>query len=209
MPLPADYPELLARLDQWQDDVRNRFPGVVPCRAGCTACCHGPFDISSADALLVGEAVGALPASLRDAVRERARTQLERMTAQDPAFRNPWDVAALGEDRFDALVEARAADPCPALDEGGRCLIYEARPMICRIMGLGIRTGAGELLENACPIQEEFPAYRDLPPQAFDLAGWDAEEARILPLAARRLLGATGRATYETTIAGAVQLGAG
>jgi Fe-S-cluster containining protein len=209
MPLPADYPALLARLDRWQEDVRKRFPGIVPCRAGCTACCHGPFDISGADALLVGEAVAALPAPSRDAVRGRARAQLERMTAHDPGFRSPWDVSTLGEDRFDALVEAHAAEPCPALDQDGRCLIYPARPMICRVMGLGMRTEAGEVLENACPIQEEFPAYRDLAPQGFDLAGWDAEEAHTLPIAARRLFGVAGRATYETTIAGAVQLGAG
>lgn len=44
----AAYAQLLARLDQWFAAGRAAG-GVVPCRGGCTACCHGPFDISVAD----------------------------------------------------------------------------------------------------------------------------------------------------------------
>jgi Fe-S-cluster containining protein len=204
--LPIDYPALLSRLDEWHAAVRERFPGVVPCRAGCSACCHGPFDISVADALLVRDAVATLPGPEREAVRRRARAQLSRMAGSEPSFRFPWDVSALGEARFDALVEAQAAEPCPALGGAGECLIYESRPMVCRAMGLGMRTTTGSVLENACPIRGEFPAFRDLPPQAFDLEAWESEETAALRSAARTLFADEAFMEYETTIAGATLL---
>ena len=207
MPLPSDYPALLTRLDAWHHSVRERFPGVVPCRAGCSACCHGPFDISVADALVVRDAVAALPEGEREAVRERARAQLARMAEAEPVFLFPWDVGSLGEARFDVLVEAQADAPCPALGASGECLIYASRPMVCRMMGLGMRTGNGAVLENACPIQGDYPVFRDLPPQDFDLDGWETEEKTALRLAARRLFADEARAGYETTIAGAALLG--
>ena len=134
---------LLREVDAWQAGARIRSPDVIPCRSGCAACCHGPFDISAADALLVRDAVAALPVDERDTVRARAAAQIGRIHAGEPAFTAPYDVARLGEDRFDAVVEALADEPCPALDEAGRCRIYEYRPMVCRMIGIPIRTAAG------------------------------------------------------------------
>ena len=205
---PPDYPELLARLDTWQHDVRERFPGVVPCRSGCSACCHGPFDISAADAVVVREGVAALPDPVRQAVEQRARIQVGRMARSEAGFEFPWDVSLLAESRFDALVEAQPADPCPALDAEGRCLIYQRRPMICRMMGLGMRTGSGARLENSCPIQDDFPGYRALPLQEFDLERWEAEERSALEAAGSELFPEAPNPEFETTIAGAILLGA-
>lgn len=205
-PAPSDYPALLARIDEWHQRVRDRFPGVVPCRAGCAACCHGPFDISVADALVVRDAVAALPDRERDAVRQRARAQVSRLENAEPSFRFPWDVSRLDEARFDALVEGEADVPCPALGSAGECMIYRNRPMVCRLMGLGVQTVSGEALENACPIQDDFPEYRALPPQEFDLEGWEREETTSLRIAAERLFAREADIGYETTIAGAALL---
>jgi Fe-S-cluster containining protein len=207
VPLPSDYPALLTRLDEWHHAVRERFPGVVPCRAGCSACCHGPFDISVADALLVRDAIAALSEREREAVRERARVQMSRMATAEPSFQFPWDVSRLGETRFDALVEALADAPCPALGGSGECLIYQSRPMVCRMMGLGMRTGSGAVLENACPIQGDYPSFRDLPPQEFNLEAWETAEATALRPAAGELFADEAHTGYETTIAGAALLG--
>lgn len=206
MPLPLDYPALLARLDDWHGAARTTHPGVMPCRAGCHACCHGPFDISVADALLVRDSVRALPPEDRAAVHRRAEAQLARMGQLEPAFAAPWDVSGLGERRVDALLEAFNREPCPALDESGGCRIYQGRPMVCRLMGLGLRTPAGEVIPNACPIQNDHPAYRSLEPQVFDLDAWNVEEEPLLARAAVQLFGTVERRDFETTVAGAVLL---
>ncbi len=204
--LPHDYPALLGIVDRWQAEAQERHPGIIPCRAGCAACCHGPFDISVADALLVRNIVAALPESIRESLLGRAEAQVDRMRDLEPEFRSPYDVSRLGDDRFDALTDAFAEEPCPALDDESRCLIYSGRPMVCRMMGLGMETDVGDIIENACPIQDEFPAYQALPPQRFELLTWEAGEEMAQAEAAAVLFGSDRGIGYETTVAGAIML---
>jgi Fe-S-cluster containining protein len=202
------YRLLLERLDRWFAEAREAT-GVIPCRAGCSACCHGPFDITVADVELVREAVAALPPDVRLEVTARAEAQLAAMHAADPAWRPPYAVADLGEDRFDALIDRFAEDPCPLLDEAGNCRIYRQRPLVCRLIGLGMITPIGRTIENACPIQDAFPAYAALPPYPFDLEALELEEIERQRAAARRLFGDAGLEGYETTFAGAIFVGEG
>jgi len=197
----SPYPELLARLDRWSADAREGHPGVIPCRSGCTACCNGPFDISVADAMLLRSAARRLPAQVRKGVARRAEALARRIQALAPTWGPPWDIADIGDERFDEISSALADVPCPLLDEGGACLVYGSRPMVCRWMGLGIVTREGEIIANACPIQDQFPEYAALPPQPFDLAGFGEIETPCLEDAAEALLGDPDRAGYETTIA--------
>lgn len=176
----SDYPGLLADLDAWfREGVRAAGSGVVPCTTGCTACCHGPFDISPADAALVGEGVRKLDPESREALRSRASAQLARYREVVPEWNAPWDVGVLGEERFDLLSETLAELPCPALDATGTCQIYAYRPATCRLMGLSLVTPEGDLLENACPIQADFPAYESLPPTPFDLLRFEYEAEEV------------------------------
>lgn len=148
--------------------------------------------------MLVHAAVAALTPTVREGVRDRAGTQLEAMRARLPGWGAPWDVAALDEATFDDLVAAFAGAPCPALDPAsGACLIHESRPSTCRLMGMSVVTVDGGVLENACPIQDAFPGYAELPPVAFDLEGM--EEALEEQDAAAHAEG-----WVMTTIAGAV-----
>lgn len=201
------YLPLLHQIDAWHAEGRAAHPGTIPCRPGCAACCHGPFDISVADAELIAAAFTALPAEIRASVHARAGAGIERMRHLAPDLSAPWDVSLLGEAAFDAVCDALADEPCPCLDEAGRCLVYQARPLVCRIMGLGLVRPEGGTIPNACPIQEEFPGYAALAPRPFDLAAWEAREGVELARAADSLLGDRAQTGYETTVAGAILLG--
>jgi len=200
-PAAEAYQELLADIDSWFADASKRQPGVVPCRSGCSACCHGPFDISMADALLLREGVAALPAATRREVRERSGALLARMVALEPGWNPPFDPNELGEARFDSLTERLAAEPCPLLDQEGRCVSYDCRPLVCRIIGMPMVTPDGDVLENDCPIRDQFPAYAALDPAVFDLEAWEAREQACLEAAALELRGDIGAAGSETEIA--------
>ncbi len=196
MDIPKRYDTLLQAIDRWfARGITEAGDGVVPCRTGCTACCHGPFDISPADAAMVAEAIRDLPEDVRTGVVGRANAQLATYIAAIEGWGAPWDVDALSEDAFDALCLALAEEPCPALGEEGGCLIYESRPATCRMTGLGMLTHSGELLENVCPIQEAFPEYAALPPTLFDLHRFEA-------LSEQFEFGATQQGWLTTTIAG-------
>jgi len=203
-PAAGEWQVLISRFDRWFEATAARLPGVIPCRAGCSACCHGPFDISAADVLLLREGLATLPEAARARVAERGRELLGRMQVLAPGWTAPFDIQALGEDEFDALCEALAAEPCALLDAEGRCQVYAYRPLVCRMIGLPLLTAEGDILENACPIQEQFPVYAALDPVPFDLHDLEAREARCQELAAQALFGEAGRAGYETTIAAVV-----
>ena len=192
------YTNLLAELDAWFSfGIAAAGPGVVPCSAGCTACCHGPFDISPADAALVAEGVRLLPPEQREAMLIAARAQVARYAEVMPGWERPWNVTALGEEQFDVVSEALAELPCPALSESGACRIYSHRPATCRLMGLALVTTEGELLENACPIQADFPGYEALPPTPFDLLRFEYEAEEV-----DEAVMADG--WYVTTVAGVI-----
>lgn len=203
-PAAVRYREELERLDRWFEDTAKRHPGVIPCRAGCSACCHGPFDISAADTLLLREGLATLEPVAREQVRIRAEQLLARMREQAPEWGPPWDLATLGEERFDGIVESLADVPCPLLDDRGACRLYAWRPLVCRLIGLPMMTAEGELLENACPIQEQFPDYALLDPQLFDLGALQDAEIRCNEEAAIELFGSREQAGFETTIAAVI-----
>jgi Fe-S-cluster containining protein len=200
-PAAESWQSALERLDRWFNDARARLPAVIPCQPGCSACCHGPFDVSVADALLLREGLTELPDQERNEVRERGRALLTRMREQAPDWQPPWDIARLGEGRFDAIADRLSDEPCPLLDPEGRCRVYAYRPLVCRLIGLPMMTAGGFVLENECPIQDRFPVYASLDPQLFDLEALEAEEAACLEGAAMALFDSPLHRGFETTIA--------
>lgn len=180
---PARYDILLESLDHWfARGAAAAGPGVVPCRSGCSACCHGPFDISPADAALVAQAMALLPEPIRHEVTDRAAHQLDCYRELIEGWGAPWDVDGLDARAFDALTEVLQELPCPALGAEGECLIYTLRPATCRMIGLPMENREGDQLENACPIKGDFPDYSALPPTPFDLHRFEslAEEFDIV-----------------------------
>ncbi len=194
------YQLLLESLDAWTNAAHQHHPGIIPCKQGCTACCQGPFDISVADVLLLQRTVDDLPRDRRAALLARADDAATRQQALASDWEPPFDVRALGEARFDTLCEALAAEPCPCLEDG-TCAVYEGRPAVCRMMGLGLESPDERRLANGCPIQSQFPAYAALPAQPFGLPAFEETEEACLVEAGLELFGSTDATAYETTIA--------
>jgi len=142
-----------ARLVQIVDsalaDAAQRAGPWLACRLGCTQCCHGAFAINALDALRLRAGMhalrGAQPA-LAAAIELRAHAWIKH---HGPDF--PGDLASgrLGESeaeraRFEDFANEAA---CPALDPAtGRCDVYAARPMTCRVFGPPVRMGEGDAL---------------------------------------------------------------
>lgn len=159
-----------------------------------------------ADALLLRDAVRGLSPGLRARLLGASADQMARMEAFAGALPPDHDLSGLDELLVDAATDRLEDDPCPALDEDGRCLVYASRPMVCRLTGLGLMTPEGEVLENVCPIQDNFPAYRELAPQPCALDLWGGTESLAEARASVILFGTPERADFETTVAGAILL---
>jgi Fe-S-cluster containining protein len=146
-------------VDEWFRAIRQRYGGQMQCGKGCSACCYGLFDISLADAADVARGFEKLPPDLQLRVRLRAmdlhRAIVERtFHEEDP--------------RLDEIVDKANSPACPCLGEAGECLIYEDRPMACRLEGVPMVDVHEGLFGDWCELNfvDGVPesAKRDPPP---------------------------------------------
>ncbi len=119
----------------------------LACRPGCTPCCHGVFRITALDAARLQAALATLastdPTRAR-AIHTRATQTVTQLTPHFPGDPDSGTLDAEGPtwDRFADLPEADA--PCPVLDPTtGRCDLYAARPLTCRIFGPPVQNENG------------------------------------------------------------------
>ncbi|MEJ2200058.1 MAG: YkgJ family cysteine cluster protein [Desulfuromonadaceae bacterium] len=96
-------------------------------------------------------------------------------------------------------------DPCPLL-EGGRCLLYAARPLICRTHGLPLLGQRdGERFVDVCP--KNFQGIAQLPPAAvLDLDRLNVTLASVNSLFVAEAFGSEKPATERVFIAEALLL---
>jgi Fe-S-cluster containining protein len=133
----ADYRTLLQEVDTWFAGCVAAAAGTerIACRQGCNECCRGLFDITLLDAFLIQEAVNDLEKTILEAARRRAALRLPELHRLWPDFSPPYLLNTLPEQEWTEMPEDDTI-PCPLLGEDGFCLIYQARPMTCRLHGL-------------------------------------------------------------------------
>ena len=107
--------------------------GLAPaCRAGCDYCCYMTVYVAEAEAFHLA---GFIERS------ERAAVLKAQVLAAAEAIRGTTD-----EDRF------RNQIPCAFLDrQDGRCMVYEARPFICRTHNSTSRLGCRKAFREGSP----------------------------------------------------------
>jgi Fe-S-cluster containining protein len=121
-------------IDAWFKQIREKYGNQMQCGKGCTACCHGLFDISLADAVEVARGFQRLTDSVQRDVHSKAETLYGAIA---PATSGSSGPSLFSEDdtRVDAIVDSANNPKCPLLGPSGECRIYEHRPLACRLEG--------------------------------------------------------------------------
>lgn len=148
-PIVEDYRRLLAEVDGWFAGCLQAAPGQIACRAGCNGCCRGLFDITLLDAFLLKEAFDRLPATLRQPALAAAQRRRAELQQQWPGLAAPYLLNGLPDAEWTEMPEEDET-PCPLLGADGRCLVYAARPLTCRLHGLPNVDLTGESFSDAC-----------------------------------------------------------
>ena len=144
--LPPGDQKLVQIIDSALADTARRSGEWLVCKLGCTQCCMGAFTINQLDALRLQRGLAELevtdPARAAQ-VRERARASISRFSQDFPGDRKTG-ILDEGE-TAEALFEEFANDePCPVLDpQTGRCDLYAARPLTCRVFGPPVQSEGG------------------------------------------------------------------
>ena len=127
------YKQILERADRHFDSVMREQPRNLQCGAGCSLCCYGLFEIGSGDVPVIAEGLEALHPMRRKRIIRRA---LEIVASSDhPNLRE------CSPEEKEAFFDRTQSTPCPNLDDDGRCMMYEHRPLVCRTFGLPLREG--------------------------------------------------------------------
>jgi len=121
----GEYEALLSKVTGFTEPVQARQAPNMACRAGCESCCHAWLSPCQVEMDALRDALAALPPEARRVVAERGRLQIAR----------------------EARHEAQAR--CAMLDDEGKCVVYEARPLVCRTQGHALRYPLGVIPESA------------------------------------------------------------
>lgn len=127
------YEALRAKADAAFARVKDAS-GLVTCQPGCSDCCHALFDLSLIEALYVNRRFNELfQGNDRAAILDRADlADRETYRIKRQAFRMSQE----GVDASAILEEmAKARVRCPLLADDDSCLMYEHRPITCRLYG--------------------------------------------------------------------------
>lgn len=121
---------LRSKADQAFEKVQQEFPAEISCKPGCDDCCHALFDLTPVESLAIALAFLDLPRTQRREIRRRAEKAAQQF---DRVLEKAMTLS--GEERLTAFSQARIR--CPLLKDH-KCLLYEHRPITCRLYGIPV-----------------------------------------------------------------------
>lgn len=163
------YGQLLGDVDIWFQRCLANHPEAIACRNGCSACCRGLFDITLLDAFYLKSGFDRLDIAVKSEIVAAASSRLGQLSLLNPAFVEPWLLNGIPEADWDALMPEEDETPCLLLSKSGGCLVYEHRPMTCRLNGIPLIDISGEeFFDDWCTLNFTDLEPRDLADLRFD-----------------------------------------
>lgn len=121
--------------------IRAEYPELVVCKEQCSSCCHALFDLSLVEALYLNSRfLQRIPfGPERDAILHQA-DQTDRQTAR--IKRKIFKDSQSGRDSNEILTEVATMQVrCPLLGKDDLCILYDVRPITCRLYGVPTAIG--------------------------------------------------------------------
>jgi Fe-S-cluster containining protein len=142
------HKELLAQVDDWFSRCVNLYPEKISCKSGCSACCRSTFDITLLDAYYLKLGFDAVPDAVKEKVLKKCRERLGEMREHWPELDHPYILNYRPEEDWELLMPEEDETPCVLLGDDGRCLVYDNRPMTCRLHGIPFIDTTGEEMHD-------------------------------------------------------------
>lgn len=184
------YRQLLQEVDAWFAKCSLVASESISCRRGCSACCRGLFDITLLDAYLLRDGFDRLYDRPRGRVRERSKKRLDDVRLIWPDYSRPYLLNVYPEVEWDLAMPEEDETPCPFLGDDGGCLVYDSRPMTCRLNGIPLVDNDGEpFFDEWCSLNFSDSDPISMPELRFGFKEIFAQEQLLFREFTRRLLG--------------------
>jgi Fe-S-cluster containining protein len=134
-PFLERYEKVSAQADVAFKHVSETHPDLVRCKKGCSDCCYALFDLTLIEALNINYHLNRKVSGDEKARLIEDANRINRATyrVKRKAFK---DVEG-GKNEVEVLMElAKERMRCPLLDKDNLCILYENRPITCRVYGI-------------------------------------------------------------------------
>lgn len=133
------YEALVHMVDGVFERVKNEYPKEVFCRKKCSDCCYAIFDLTLIEALYLNDKFlkkfsGMEKNSLIE-IADKADRVLVKMK------RNAYREVKNGAEQLEIVAKmSQERVRCPLLGKDDLCVMYEHRPITCRVYGIPTST---------------------------------------------------------------------
>lgn len=135
-----EYEQIVAGVDAAFEKVAKAHPDCVKCKPGCCDCCYALFDLSLVEALYMNHHFNLL---FKGEEREALVQKADRADRKTHVIKKEaYQATKKGRETDDILSRiAWERVRCPLLDDDDKCLMYEKRPITCRLYGIPTAIG--------------------------------------------------------------------
>ena len=129
------YRATVAMIDKIFERVKNEFPKEVFCREKCSDCCYAIFDVTIIEALYINHKFKEqFSGAEKQKIIDNA-SKTDRVLAK--LKRNIQKELQQGKNEVELLAKmGKERVRCPLLGENDLCIMYDSRPITCRIYGI-------------------------------------------------------------------------
>ncbi len=133
------YEALVQIVDAVFDRVKKDFPKEVFCREKCSDCCYAIFDLTLIEALYLKDKFLKKFAGKEKNDLIQGADKTDRVLTK--MKRNAYKEIKNGADQLEIVGKmSQERVRCPLLGENDLCLMYESRPITCRVYGIPTST---------------------------------------------------------------------
>ncbi len=130
------YEAFVAETDALFAHIQSKFDDCVTCEQGCSDCCNALFDLSLVEAMYLNQAfIQRIPHGKERSDTLMRASDLDRITTR--MKRDFYKASKAGQDPYEIMhTAARLRMPCPLLTADNACMLYDKRPITCRLYGI-------------------------------------------------------------------------
>ncbi|MFC1840366.1 YkgJ family cysteine cluster protein [Thermodesulfobacteriota bacterium] len=177
-PFFHNYELLVDKAETAFHNVVDKHGECVKCELHCSDCCNAVFGVFLVEALYIREHFDQIKEDQKQHIIERAKKAdqaIEDLQKKLNTFEE--------DPRMQAYTLSRERIRCPMLDEKDECVLYQRRPITCRVYGIPTRIhgktracGKADFKNGETyPILDLDSVYRDLYILSRDIL----EEAKV------------------------------